>query len=117
MSRPTIRVEGGKRRASKPGPLGVSALVLLSAASEGLDRAHQRLVSRLYRRGETKDSLIRTVEEYPLPSRVKGLVATRMTTSDDAEPSGIEVESIVEVVDVTDVTDVTDVSADVADGC
>ena len=105
MSNPKIKVEGGKRRPSKPGPLGVSALVLLSAASEGLDRAHQRLVHHLYRRGETKDSLIGTLDEYPLPARVKGLVASHVISSDGAVPAGIEVESVVEAVESVEIAE------------
>lgn len=99
MDMPKINVEGGKRRASKPGLLGVSALVVLSAASEGVSRVHQRLVERMYRKGETKDSLIRTLDEYPLPGGVRKLVTSYVETSNGVEPPSIEVESIVEDVE------------------
>ena len=92
MGRPTIHVEHKKRMPS----LRVSGLVLLSAASAGVERAYMHAVERMYRRGETQESFLCELENVRLPPALKRLASERMKNRPQASSSTIEVESFVE---------------------
>lgn len=92
MGRPTIHVEHKKRMPS----LRVSGLVLLSAASAGVERAYQRAIERMYRRGETRESLLCELEHVRLPAGLKKLASERVQSRSQVVSSTIEVESFVE---------------------
>lgn len=92
MGRPTIHVEHRKRLPS----LRMSGLVLLSAASEGAERAYQHAVERMYRRGETRESLLCELENVRLPAGLKKLASERVQSRSQEVSSTIEVESFVE---------------------
>ena len=81
--------------------LGMSGLVLLSAVGEGMSRVHQkaykRVVDRLYRGGETKDSLLRQTEALPIPPQLKDAIAKHVEALSEGQ-SGIEIEVTVEEV-------------------
>ena len=94
MANPKISVDTGKTL--RPPSLAVTGLVILSAAAAGVERAHRQLVEHMYRRGETHESLIDKIDRYPLPKRFKLLVGEQVTSAENAAPSSIEVESIVE---------------------
>ena len=101
MDKPNVNVEE-RPRASV---LAVSGLVVLSAVnaglSAGLDRLHhlacQGVAERMYRQGETKESLLRKVEGLPVPAQLKDVVRQNVQSLTQ-EPEAIEVESIVEEV-------------------
>ena len=92
MGRPTIHVEHRKRLPS----LRMSGLVLLTAASEGVERAYQRAIERMYRRGETRESLLCELENVRLPAGLKKLASERVQSRSQDVSSTIEVESFVE---------------------
>lgn len=94
MANPKISVETS--RAPRLTGLAVPGLLILAATAAGLERAHQRLVQHMYRRGETKESLIRKIDRYPLPRGFKSLVGERVASADEALPACVEVESTVE---------------------
>ncbi|MBR3160577.1 MAG: hypothetical protein IKF14_15940 [Atopobiaceae bacterium] len=95
MDKTDVNVEQKPRVPS----LGMSGLVLLSIANEGLGRVHEfaykRMVERMYRQGETRESLLQKVERLPIPAGAKDVVA-RHVESFGEEPPAIEVESTVE---------------------
>lgn len=92
---PRINVEE-KLRALSP---GVSGLVLLSALNEGVEwlheRAYQGVIERMYRQGETEESLLQTVEGLPIPPQLKARVIEHVETLGSAQPA-IEIEATVE---------------------
>ena len=94
MANPKINVETG--RVPRPPSLAVAGLVILSAATAGIDRMQRRLVEHMYRRGETRESLMSKIDRYPLPKGFKLLMGEQVTSVENAAPSSIEVESVVE---------------------
>lgn len=95
---PRINVEE-KLRSLSP---GVSGLVVLSAVNAGFERLHERayqsVVDRMYRQGETQESLLQKVESLPIPPQLKDRVIGHVETLGSGRPA-IEIEATVEEVD------------------